>query len=62
MIFTSNLVLLEKVVIFLLEHEAWKLFMTETFLHSPAANNKSTATLSSPFKYFLEIHVLPSYG
>lgn len=57
-----NLVLLEKVAIFLLQHEAWKLFMTETFLHSPAANNKSTATLSSAFKHFLEICVLPSCG
>ena len=45
MIFMLNLVLLEKVAIFLLEHEAWKLFMTETFFHSPSANNKSTATL-----------------
>lgn len=45
MIFMLNLVLLEKVAIFLLAHEAWDLFMTETFLHSPATNSKSTATL-----------------
>jgi len=57
-----NLVLLEEVAIFLLEHEAWKLFMTETFLRSQAANNKCEATLSSPFKHCLEICVLPSHG
>lgn len=31
MIFTWNLVLLEKMVMFLLEHVAWKLFMAEPF-------------------------------
>lgn len=31
MIFTWNLVLLENMVMFLLEHVAWKLFMAEPF-------------------------------